>query len=257
MDFDLDNLRYLLPPCSREDDTAFHRCLDQAPSSTWCGSHVRRSIDIVVSASILIVFIIPMLLIACLVRLTSPGPALFRQHRVGRGGRLFEVIKFRSMAERKHAGSGLTTEGDSRITPVGAFLRRFKLDELPQFYNVLRGDMSLVGPRPKLLQFAAIPNMPYRPGITGLASIAFRSEDQILGSVPPERAERFYEERIKPLKANLDVCYMCNASPVSDARVIATTAIGCMAPGMLPLLLGCAPEKPSFPVVPVLEEEEL
>lgn len=166
-----------------------------------------------------------MLFIACLVRLTSPGPALFRQLRVGRGGQLFEVIKFRSMAETKHVGSGLTTEGDSRVTPVGAFLRRLKLDELPQFYNVLKGDMSVVGPRPKLPQFAAIPKMPYRPGITGLASIAFRCEDQILGSVPPERVEHFYEERIMPLKANLDVCYMCNATPASDARVIAATVL--------------------------------
>jgi lipopolysaccharide/colanic/teichoic acid biosynthesis glycosyltransferase len=161
------------------------------------------------------------------------------------------------MAERKHAGSGLTTEADSRVTPVGAFLRRFKLDELPQFYNVLKGDMSLVGPRPKLPQFAGIPRMPYRPGITGLASIAFRSEDQILGSVSPEHVEVFYDQRIKPLKANIDVCYMCRATPGSDARVIAATALGCVAPGMVPHLLGYARPEPRFNDIPLLGEDEL
>ena len=167
------------------------------------------------------------------------------------------MLKFRSMAERKHAGPGLTAEGDSRVTPFGAFLRRFKLDEVPQFYNVLKGDMSLVGPRPKLPQFAAIPRMPYRPGITGLASIVFRCEDQILGSVPPERVERFYEQRIKPLKANLDVCYMCHATPASDARVIAATALSCVAPGILPRLLGRALQEPRVRVVPILGEDEV
>jgi len=225
MDFDVDGLRYLLPPCSRYDDTAFRRCIRRVPSSAWCSSRLRRCLDILISASVLIVFAVPMLLIAFLVWLTSPGPALFRQQRVGRDGRLFQLIKFRSMTETQHAGSGLTTPGDARLTPVGAFLRRFKLDELPQFYNVLKGDMSLVGPRPKLPQFADIPMMPYRPGITGLASIAFRSEDQVLASLPPERVEDYYQERIKPLKANLDVCYMCHATAASDARVIAATAL--------------------------------
>ena len=168
---------------------------------------------------------------------------------------MFNIIKFRSMAER-HAGPGLTTEGDSHVTPVGGFLRRFKLDEMPQFYNVLTGDMSVVGPRPKLPQFTAIPNMPYRPGITGLASLAFRSENQILGRVPPERVEHFYEERIMPLKANLDVCYMCQATPASDAQVIAATALSCVAPSLLPRLLGSALEESRSRVVPILGEEE-
>jgi lipopolysaccharide/colanic/teichoic acid biosynthesis glycosyltransferase len=241
MDFDFKSLRNLLPSCSRDEESAFSACLRRVPSSTWCNSRQRRCLDILVSISVLVASAIPMLLIACLVWATSPGPALFRQKRVGRGEKLFEVIKFRSMAQREHAGSGLTTERDSRVTPVGHFLRKFKLDELPQFYNVLKGDMSIVGPRPKLPQFAAIPKMPYRPGITGLASIAFRSEDQILSSVPVERVEHLYNERIKPLKANLDVCYMCHATPSSDARIVAATALGCVAPAALPHLLGYAP----------------
>lgn len=187
-----------------------------------------------------------MLLIALAVRCTSPGGAIFRQKRMGRAGRLFEVLKFRSMSQRRAAGPGLTRDGDLRVTPCGRILRALKLDELPQFLNVLRGDMSLVGPRPKLPEFAAIPNKPYRPGVTGLASLAFRSEDQILASVVPERIESFYHERIKPLKANLDVCYMCKATPMSDLRIIFATAAACIFPASLPRLLGCSGNQPGI-----------
>jgi len=184
-----------------------------------------------------------MLVIGLLVRSTSPGPALFRQKRVGRGGRLFSVVKFRSMSAR-NSGPGLSAEGDVRITACGRILRKFKIDELPQFYNVLKGDMSIVGPRPKLPQFAAIPNMPYRPGITGLATLAFRSEGQMLRTVRPERVESFYEEHIKPIKANLDVCYMCEASPLSDLRIVLATFIACVFPAGVPALLRSIPDRP-------------
>lgn len=207
---------------------------------------LRRCLDISMAACLLILAAIPMLLIACLIWLTASAPVLIRQQRVGRGGRFFELIKFRSMAEGEQAGSGLTVEGDSRLTPIGVLLRRFKLDELPQLYNVLRGDMSIVGPRPRLPQFAEIPNMPYLPGITGLASIAFRSEGRILRCVAPERIEFFYQQRIKPVKANLDVCYMCRATPASDARLIAATAVSCLAPGMVDRLFGFAPQVSPF-----------
>jgi lipopolysaccharide/colanic/teichoic acid biosynthesis glycosyltransferase len=188
-----------------------------------------------------------MLVIACAVRLTSRGRAIFRQNRVGLGGKLFEVMKFRSMAEQsgRDRGPGLTRCGDTRVTPLGRILRKFKLDELPQFVNVLRGEMSIVGPRPKLSEFAAISNMPYRPGVTGLASLAFRCEDEILDSIAPERIETFYAERIKPIKANLDVCYMCQATPISDLRMITATCLSCVLPGVLPRILGCGPARKS------------
>jgi len=167
-----------------------------------------------------------MVIIAVLVRLGSRGPAVFSQERVGRGGCLFRVYKFRSMAQchKSTKGPGLTRDGDPRVTPLGRFLRNWKLDELPQFYNILRGDMSLVGPRPKTPQYADLSKMPYRPGITGPATIAFRREETILQCVDAEQMESFYAEHIGPLKARIDVCYMCKASPVSDLRVVIATA---------------------------------
>jgi lipopolysaccharide/colanic/teichoic acid biosynthesis glycosyltransferase len=153
--------------------------------SRWIASPARRALDVSLAASVLVFLAVPMLIIGACIRLTSKGRAVFSQDRVGLGGRPFRIYKFRSMSEVHHgvnAGSGLTKGGDSRVTSLGQFLRNFKLDELPQIYNILRGDMSLVGPRPKLSQYAALSNMPYRPGITGAATIAFRREEEILRS---------------------------------------------------------------------------
>jgi len=100
--------------------------------------------------------------------------------------------------------------------------------------RVLRGDMSMVGPRPKLAQYAAIPDMPYRPGITGCATIAFRSEEEILRHVAPQQINDFYAEYIKPKKAKLDVCYMCRATVYSDLRIVAKTFLSCIVPAHIP-----------------------
>lgn len=198
---------------------------------SWSLCAVKRLFDIVFSALVLAGFFLPMLLIGLCIRLTSQGPAIFRQQRVGRWGRMFTIYKFRSMElTGGQRGPGLTKLGDLRVTWIGRWLRKFKLDELPQFYNVLRGDMSVVGPRPKLPQYAERLTSAYRPGITGAASIAFKREEHILASVHADEIERIYHNRIKPMKANIDRVYMQTATFATDCRLIFATMTSRFAP---------------------------
>lgn len=207
--------------------------------SAWCLSLTRRIFDCSVAIIVLTLCCIPMILIALCVRLTSHGPALFTQQRVGRGGRLFWIYKFRSMetCRQGKSGPGLTRDGDTRVTRIGRWLRKLKLDELPQFFNILRGDMSLVGPRPKLPKYAALRNMPYRPGLTGAATLAFRNEEEILRSVHPENLDSFYAQHIQPLKAHLDTRYMRAATLRSDLNLIADTFVACIVPERVPTVM--------------------
>jgi lipopolysaccharide/colanic/teichoic acid biosynthesis glycosyltransferase len=216
--------------CGSKNDSSIAACIAKPPASEWALSRSRRLLDITISLIVLLLASVPMLLLAACVRLTSKGDVIFSQARVGVGGRLFKVYKFRSMAHTANEknGPGLTKQGDDRITPIGRLMRKFKFDELPQFYNVLRGDMSLVGPRPKLPQYAALLNMPYRPGITGPATLVFHHEEEILRNVEPNQMDSFYAREIKPVKARLDACYMCHVTPLSDVRILGATALGCL-----------------------------
>ncbi len=224
----------------REPRPTMRTVRDKVPAaSAWTQSWVKRLFDIVAAAVVLSIFAAPMLLIALCVCLTSRGPAIFVQQRVGRHGCLFSIYKFRSMycSGCGANGPGLTGAGDQRVTPLGRWLRRLKLDELPQLFNILRGDMSLVGPRPKLPQYSAQVPMPYRPGVTGAATLAFRCEEALLSSVPPSQIEVFYHRAIKPLKTRLDSSYMYRATFWSDLRLIAATLVACLAPSRTPTSL--------------------
>lgn len=194
----------------------------------WSVSRSKRTLDFLLAVAALVMLALPIVIIVVCVRLTSRGPAFFVQRRVGRGGTLFRIYKFRSMKDDAGSGPGLTRGGDLRITAFGRWLRRFKLDELPQFYNVLRGDMSLVGPRPKLPCYESITDMPYRPGITGAATLAFRSEEELLSAIHPAQLDQFYDREIKPLKAQLDLQYMSTATLGSDLKMLATTFLACL-----------------------------
>jgi lipopolysaccharide/colanic/teichoic acid biosynthesis glycosyltransferase len=209
----------------------FEAVLDESPSGDWSLSLGKRLLDLAIAIPVLIAFAIPMIVVATCIRLSSKGPAIFVQKRIGQGGRLFRIYKFRTMATITSIvdpGPGLTRHGDRRITGIGRWLRRLKLDEMPQFYNVLVGDMSLVGPRPKLPEFSAAQDEPYRPGITGAGSLVFRKEEEILKSIDPEELVTFYQDHIKPLKAEIDSCYMQQATLASDIQVVFATFRSCL-----------------------------
>jgi lipopolysaccharide/colanic/teichoic acid biosynthesis glycosyltransferase len=206
-----------------QDPTAYY-----AEPSAWSVSAVKRCIDLAFAAVALLLFWPLLLLAAVLVRYKSPGPVIFRQKRVGRDGVLFTVFKFRTMAiDAQEDGPSLTKRGDPRVTRFGGFLRKYKLDELPQLINVLRGDMSLVGPRPKLPHPEVMP-LPFRPGLTGAATLAFRCEEEMLQDIPDDELEAYYCRMIKPLKAKIDWDYMREATLISDFSLLYETAYCCV-----------------------------
>jgi lipopolysaccharide/colanic/teichoic acid biosynthesis glycosyltransferase len=214
-------------PLSDAREAAAPRARTAGDASRWALSAIRRALEIVVASLALMALLPVMLCAAIFVRLGSAGPVFFRQRRMGRNGREFILYKFRSMCPKKGSNSSITVSGDVRITPVGALLRRYKLDELPQFWNVLRGDMSLVGPRPKLPHHEAL-HMACRPGITGVATLAFRKEEEFLSEIPEDQLETFYEMFVKPAKAQLDLEYMRTATLTSDLKVLWRTASACL-----------------------------
>ena len=197
------------------------------PVSLW-RRFWKRAFDVVCSALGLLVLSPVLLICALLVGLTSPGGVLFRQERIGKDGVPFTIYKFRSM-RRDNAGLKITTSGDSRVTPVGKVLRRTKLDELPQLFNVLKGDMSFVGPRPEVREYTDLYDeeqrqvLLVRPGITGLASIRFRNENELLDE--SDDPNRTYIEEVMPQKLALDLEYIPHASVFYDIRLILETLV--------------------------------
>lgn len=190
---------------------------------------LKRALDIAASAAGVLLLAPLLLLLALCVKLDSPGPVFFRQERVGRHGRIFRIFKFRTMrAVQGEDDFRLAAAGDPRITRVGAWLRRSKLDELPQLIDVLRGTMSLVGPRPEVPRYVALypPQLrakvlSVRPGITDPASIAYRDEAALLQRAAD--AEREYVDVIMPAKLRHAEDYVDTMSMATDLRVLGAT----------------------------------
>lgn len=172
-----------------------------------------------------LLFLAPLLLLlAILVRLDSPGPILYRARRAGRYGEPFQLLKFRTMTHQTgRPGPAITLAGDQRVTRTGRFLRRYKLDELPQLFNVLKGEMSLVGPRPEDPRYVALYTpeqrqvLAARPGITSPASLSYRDEATLLHG---DNWEQVYTQQIMPHKLQLDLAYLQQQSFRRDLALI-------------------------------------
>jgi lipopolysaccharide/colanic/teichoic acid biosynthesis glycosyltransferase len=187
----------------------------------------KRLLDVVVSSLMLVLLLPLLLLVAAAVKLTSRGPLFFRSERVGLLGDELQMVKFRKMQDGA-AGPALTAKDDARFTPIGAFLAKSKLDEIPQLWNVLKGEMSLVGPRPEDPSFVAARPEEYariltvKPGITGLCQLAFAKETEILET---EGTIDAYVGRLLPKKIELDFLYVQRRSMSLDLRILAWTAV--------------------------------
>jgi lipopolysaccharide/colanic/teichoic acid biosynthesis glycosyltransferase len=224
---------------------------------------LKRALDLAVSSVALVLGAPLFLMISGAIKLTSSGPVLFVQERVGRGGRLFRIWKFRTMVDRaSRQGPAVTASGDPRVTPLGRWLRRSKLDEVPQLVNVWLGDMSLVGPRPEVPRYVQTYSaedrsvLTVRPGITDLASILFRDEESVLAQFPDR--ERAYVEVLLPRKLALGRKYLRQQSFTADIALLLRTlrvvlrprrrhrTVGGLA-GDLPLVERPASEAPPTP----------
>jgi len=200
--------------------------------SSWCNSSLKRGFDLF-GAILLLISLSPLMIaVAVLVKLTSRGPVLFRQRRPGKSGREFTILKFRTMVDgRRNPGPAVTRPCDPRVTWFGRFMRRWKLDELPQLFNVVRGDMSFVGPRPLPTQHWEEPFMQeeascvlsVRPGITSQATVKFRNEEELLAPFSSEQVEEIYMKAIMPVKMKMNLEYLESASFSSDFYMILKT----------------------------------
>jgi lipopolysaccharide/colanic/teichoic acid biosynthesis glycosyltransferase len=188
---------------------------------------LKRGLDVAVSAFLLLVLAPLVLALAVAIKLDSPGEVFYRCRRVGKDGREFGMLKFRKM-RRDAAGVKLTAAHDARFTAIGRFLASSKLDEVPQLWNVLRGTMSLVGPRPEDPGFVAEQRVAYRtiltvrPGVTGLTQLAFARESEILD---PQDRVGHYITKLLPQKAKLDCLYVARRSTAMDFRIFLWTAV--------------------------------
>jgi len=186
----------------------------------------RRALDLALALAGLTLVAPLLAVIAALVKVDSSGPVFYVQERVGRGSNSFRLFKFRSMwVGSDRAGALVTGRGDARVTKLGCWLRRTKLDELPQLWNVVRGDMSLVGPRPEVARYVAHYTqeqrrvLAVRPGVTDAATLAFRDEEEVLAAVPLEEREVFYLKEILPRKLEINLAHL-DQGIAADVRIL-------------------------------------
>ncbi len=204
---------------------------------------LKRLLDIALSVFGLLAALPLFILIAAAMAIRDPGPLFYRQSRVGRHKRPFQMIKFRTMVvdADKH-GPHVTAKHDPRITPVGAFLRRSKLDELPELWNVLIGDMSLVGPRPEVPRYVAKYKLEWdevfdaRPGITDLATLQFRDEESVLEGISEREAA--YLDVILPIKIEMALWYVRNQTVLMDMRILIDTVLAITVGKVWPMTFG-------------------
>lgn len=190
---------------------------------------IKRLLDLIGSVLGLVILFPVLAIIGLAVKLDSPGPVFFRQERVGLGGELFRIFKFRSMVV-SNAGTDVTVAGDARVTRVGRFIRRTKLDELPQLINVAQGSMSLVGPRPEVPRYMALYSeeqrrviLSVKPGMTDFAAIELRDEEGILANYAD--LDKAYIEVLMPMKAQLYSRYVERQSLILDLTLIVRTIL--------------------------------
>jgi lipopolysaccharide/colanic/teichoic acid biosynthesis glycosyltransferase len=190
---------------------------------------VKRLFDIIASVAGLVILSPILLITAALIKIQMPGPVLFRQLRAGRYGKTFSICKFRTMT-LDHKGSTVSVKGEHRITPLGAKLRKYKLDELPELWNVIKGEMSFVGPRPDMPEFAEKligeekKILELRPGITGPASLKYVNEEELLAHFPDP--QKYNNEVLWPDKVRLNLEYYQNRSSIGDIMIIFKTIFG-------------------------------
>lgn len=194
--------------------------------SQWTRSRAKRAMDVGIVLAFLPLLLPVLALVALAVLVTSGAPVFFRQERVGQQGVRFLIYKFRTMhPAHAHRPSAIAIESAHRITWLGVLLRKTKFDELPQIFNVLGGDMSLVGPRPKVPEQQLEP-LPCRPGITGAAALAFAREETILQEIAPDDLALYFSQTILSTKWRLDAEYLRHATIWSDLLILVDTVLG-------------------------------
>jgi lipopolysaccharide/colanic/teichoic acid biosynthesis glycosyltransferase len=207
-----------------------------APARAYYNGRMKRVLDLLLAILGLLVLSPLLLVLAMAVLLSSGPPVLFLHVRAGRGGSLFRLYKFRTMRRGSESGLPITASGDSRVTLVGRFLRATKLDELPQLLNVIKGEMSLVGPRPEVPRYVEAYTtsqravLDARPGLTDPATVLFRDEEWLLGRVDGAQREAYYLKEILPRKLAMNLDYLNRASLPYDLLLLLKTARAILIP---------------------------